>query len=323
MTGEFVRVSLRVPLAQAEEARAAAIELAPGGFEESEAGDTLILGLYVDESAVEAIRAAFADVDVTPVEPGWEDAWRAFHRPARAGGLWIGPPWEQPDPGEPAVVIDPGRAFGTGAHPTTRLCIELLATSERGSLLDVGCGSGVLSIAASRLGFDPILAVDNDPVAIETTIANAAANGVVLEASPRRRGRRAPACRRRRCERAAAPVERILARLDTRSAITSGYLAAECPWRQAGGRSNGSSSTVGRRIGSSAARSVGTSVPYASGIGTIGSPTRIVPPVTMSARSPPRCTRPASTPAGASLWRWEHGSASRRPTHSTSPTLKR
>src|SRR4029078_6226317 len=146
--------------ALAEEARAAAIELAPGGFEEWETGEALTVGLYVDESAVEAIRAAFADVDVTPVEPGWEDAWRAFHRPARAGGLLIGPPWEgpatcdraggcwsvppggRPAPGELGVVIDPGRAFGTGAHPTTRLCIELLATSERGSLPDVGCGVG-------------------------------------------------------------------------------------------------------------------------------------------------------------------------------------
>lgn len=236
MTGQFVRVSVRVPLEQAEEARAAAIELAPGGFEESEREGTLTLGLYVDESAVEAIGAAFADVDVTPVEPGWEDAWRAFHRPARAGGLWIGPPWEQPDPGELAVVIDPGRAFGTGAHPTTRLCIELLATSERGSLLDVGCGSGVLSIAAARLGFDPIRAVDNDPVAVETTIANAAVNGVEVEASvvdgvadalPRADVAVANVL--------LAPVEKILARLDTRFAITSGYLVGDMPaapgWR--------------------------------------------------------------------------------------------
>jgi ribosomal protein L11 methyltransferase len=236
MTGQFVRVSVRIPLALAEEARAAAIELAPGGFEESEMGETLFLRLYVDESAVDAIRVAFADVDVTPVEPGWEDAWRAFHRPARAGGVWIGPPWEQPDPGERAVVIDPGRAFGTGAHPTTRLCVELLATTERGSLLDVGCGSGVLSIAAARLGFDPIRAVDNDPIAVETTIANAAVNGVVLEATvldgesdelPRADVAVANVLLR--------PVEKILARLDARFVITSGYLTGDVPaspgWR--------------------------------------------------------------------------------------------
>ena len=173
---------------------------------------------------------------MTPVEPGWEDAWRAFHRPARAGGLWIGPPWEQPDPGEPAVVIDPGRAFGTGAHPTTRLCVELLAGSERGSLLDVGCGSGVLSIAAARLGFDPIRAVDNDPIAVETTIANAAVNGVVLEATVLDgESDELPTRGRRRRERAARPVEKILARLDTRFAITSGYLTGDMPaapgWR--------------------------------------------------------------------------------------------
>ena len=129
---------------------------------------------------MERLLVAFPDAEVAPVQPGWEDGWRAFHRPVRAGGLWIGPPWEQPDPGEPAVVIDPGRAFGTGAHPTTRLCVELLARCERGSLLDVGCGSGVLSIAAARLGYGPIQAVDNDPVAVETTIANAEVNGVVL-----------------------------------------------------------------------------------------------------------------------------------------------
>ena len=236
MTGAFVRVSARVPLAQAEEARAAAIELAPGGFEELEAGASLVLRLYVDESAVDGIGAAFADVEVAPVEPGWEDAWRAFHRPARAGGLWIGPPWEQPGPGELAVVIDPGRAFGTGAHPTTRLCVDLLATSERGSLLDVGCGSGVLSIAAARLGFDPIRAVDNDPVAVETTIANAAVNAVVLEASVVDGVTdELPSADVAVANVLLAPVEKVLARLDTRFAITSGYLVGDQPaapgWR--------------------------------------------------------------------------------------------
>ena len=221
----------------AEEARALALELAPGGFEESETADAAdAVALRRGGRASSAIRAAFPGVEVAPVEPGWEDAWRAFHRPVRAGGLWIGPPWEQPGPGEPAVVIDPGRAFGTGAHPTTRLCVELLARAERGSLLDVGCGSGVLSIAAARLGFGPILAVDNDPVAVETTIANAAVNGVAIEASlldgesdalPRADVAVANVL--------LAPVERILARLDAGVAITSGYLATDHPaapgWR--------------------------------------------------------------------------------------------
>jgi len=226
----IVRVSVRVPLVQAEEARAVALDLSPGGFEESEADEIFALALYVDESAVEPIRAAFSDVVVDPVEPGWEDGWRAFHRPARVGGLWIGPPWEQPDPGEPSVVIDPGRAFGTGAHPTTRLCIELLARSERGSLLDVGCGSGVLSIAAARLGFAPIRAVDNDPVAVETTIANAIVNHVAVEATILDGELdELPAADLVVANVLLAPVEKILVRIDARAAITSGYLTTDRP----------------------------------------------------------------------------------------------
>jgi len=238
MADRFVRVAVRVPGAQAEEARAVALELVPVGFEEFEDDDSFTLALYVDESSVEPIKQAFSDVTVAPVEPGWEDGWRAFHRPARAGGLWIGPPWEQPDPGEPAVVIDPGRAFGTGAHPTTRLCIELLAGAERGSLLDVGCGSGVLAIAAARLGFGPIRAVDNDPIAVEITIANAAANGVALEVTLLDGEHdRLPGADLIVANVLLVPVERILARLHARAAITSGYLVTDHPradpWRSA------------------------------------------------------------------------------------------
>lgn len=230
MTGNIVRVSASVPLAQAEEARAIALALVPGGFEELEDGDSLTLALYVDESAVASIRAVFADTRVASVAPGWEDAWRTFHRPVRAGGLWIGPPWERPDDGEPSVVIDPGRAFGTGSHPTTRLCIELLARSERGSLLDVGCGSGVLSIAGSRLGFEPVQAVDNDAIAVETTIANSVANGVSIAARVLDgESDELPAADIAVANVLLAPVERILARLDARIAITSGYLAADLP----------------------------------------------------------------------------------------------
>jgi ribosomal protein L11 methyltransferase len=98
------------------------------------------------------------------------------------GVLWVGPPWEEPPTGATPVVIDPGQAFGTGAHATTRLCLELLQEVERGSLVDVGCGSGVLAIAGAKLGFGPVTAVDVDPAAVAATEENAARNGVSLEA---------------------------------------------------------------------------------------------------------------------------------------------
>jgi ribosomal protein L11 methyltransferase len=80
------------------------------------------------------------------------------------------------------LAIDPGRAFGTGSHPTTRMCLELLLGLEPwGSFADLGCGSGVLAIAAARLGFAPVMALDSDRGAVEATVVNARDNGVVLE----------------------------------------------------------------------------------------------------------------------------------------------
>jgi len=164
------------------------------------------------------------------VEQGWEDRWKEFHRPVRAGGLWIGPPWDLPPPGELAVVVDPGRAFGTGAHATTRACIELLDGVERGSLLDAGCGSGVVAVAAARLGFAPVVAVDSDAVAVEVAAETARTNGVDLDV------RRLDVLRDRLPVTDVAVanielgvVERLLERLPVRIAVTSGYLASEAP----------------------------------------------------------------------------------------------
>jgi ribosomal protein L11 methyltransferase len=169
-----------VPSARAEEVRARLVELAPEGFEEVAFGAGVELAAYGD--AAERILVAFPEAERREVEPGWEDRWREFHRPVRVGPLWVGPPWETPPPDALAVVVDPGRAFGTGAHPTTRLCLEFLLDLPRTSVLDVGCGSGVLAIAAARLGFAPVVAVDREEPAVEATRTNSAATGVTVEA---------------------------------------------------------------------------------------------------------------------------------------------
>jgi ribosomal protein L11 methyltransferase len=160
------------------------LDVAPAGFEELNLPAGIELAAYADDDAsLDALLATFADATVTLVEVGWEDRWRSFHRPVRAGGVWIRPPWEPVPDDAVAVVIDPGRAFGTGGHPTTRASLELIAAQPCGSLLDVGCGSGVLAIAAAKLGFSPVYAIDDDPIAIEATVQNAATNDVEIAAS--------------------------------------------------------------------------------------------------------------------------------------------
>ena len=98
--------------------------------------------------------------------------------------LVITPPWLPAPQAEHVVTIEPARAFGTGAHATTQLCAELLIDyPARGSLLDVGCGSGVLAIIGALLGFDPVTAFDNDAASVEATDLNAERNGVAVAAS--------------------------------------------------------------------------------------------------------------------------------------------
>jgi len=195
----------------------------------------LALLLHIFPEGVEELDGAYAVyaedpplgfdvIAVDDVAEGWEDGWREFHHGVRVGRCWVGPPWEEPPQDAAAVVIDPGRAFGTGAHATTRLCIELLQDVEPTSLLDVGCGSGVLSVAAAKLGFAPVSAVDVDEVALEVTAANAAYNGVAVDVGTelRRAGLAVMNI-------ALDVVERMLSELPVGRAITAGYLERDEP----------------------------------------------------------------------------------------------
>jgi ribosomal protein L11 methyltransferase len=155
--------------------------LFPEGFAEESRPDSVELAAFTDESGVRRLRESFGAVRTVSVPPGWAEEWKRFHVPVVVGSLWIGPPWEHPPGALTPIVIDPGRAFGTGTHPTTRLCLVFLHELERGSVLDLGCGSGVLAIAAVKLGFAPVIAVDDDGAAIEATRVNADCNGVELE----------------------------------------------------------------------------------------------------------------------------------------------
>lgn len=115
----------------------------------------------------------------------WAESWKRHFKPLAIGGaLLIKPSWSrrQPRPGEAVVVLDPGLSFGTGQHPTTAFCLAQLAAGRQPgralSFLDVGTGSGILAIAAAKLGFAPVHAFDNDPAAVRVAKENARLNGV-------------------------------------------------------------------------------------------------------------------------------------------------
>jgi ribosomal protein L11 methyltransferase len=223
-------VSASVPAERAEVARALMLELFPQGFEELDHPDGLELVAYTDDAGEEKLWAAFGEVAAQDIPGGWEERWRDFHRPVRIGNLWVGPPWEEPPAGVEAIVVDPGRAFGTGGHATTRLCLQLIADLPRGSLLDIGCGSGVLAIGAVRLGFEPVIALDQDASAVEATRRNAAANGTAVDcrlvdalADP------LPSADVCVANISADAVARLLPLLDATTVITSGYLEGDAP----------------------------------------------------------------------------------------------
>jgi ribosomal protein L11 methyltransferase len=187
-------MAVRVPRANAETVLAELLELVPAGLEEREAGDEVEFVLYGAAGElpdVGTIRAAAGvEVSTSELPDDWDERWRSFHTALDVGGLRVRPPWEPARDGALDVVIDPGQAFGTGSHPTTRLVLRLLSELEpAGALADWGCGSGILAIAAAKLGWTPVLACDHDPASVEATAAGALANGVdvsVLQCDLRR-----------------------------------------------------------------------------------------------------------------------------------------
>ncbi len=151
------------------------------------------------------------------------------------------PPWVAPLPGLIDVVIDPGMAFGTGQHGTTRACLELLLDVPPGSLLDAGCGSGVLAIASRKLGHDPVSAVDTDPLAVEAARRNARDNAVTVDIALGDGGSPPPAVDTIVANIACRQVAALGARLGAppRHAILSGLRPGEAreataPWRRIG-----------------------------------------------------------------------------------------
>jgi ribosomal protein L11 methyltransferase len=191
-----LRLAVRVRRAEADIVLAELLELAPSGVEEVDIdAATVEFAVYgppgeVPElGALQAIAGgALVEVTTSEIADDWHERWREFHRPLILGGrLTVRPPWELAAATELDIVIDPGRAFGTGAHATTRLCLELLLELPAGpSAVDLGCGSGVLGITAARLGFGSVLALDYDPLSVEATIANASVNGVSARVKARR-----------------------------------------------------------------------------------------------------------------------------------------
>jgi ribosomal protein L11 methyltransferase len=180
---------------------AALLELAPAGVEQVDGDGYVEYAIYGAPGELPSYPGGEVEVGGNrvvvrgeEVADDWAERWRQYHQPVLVGGrVWIRPPWAQTRSGSLDLVVDPGQAFGTGAHPTTRLCLELmLGVEPRGSFADLGCGSGVLAIAAAKLGFAPVVAVDNELAALAATRQNSRANGVTLHRIERHNLRATP-----------------------------------------------------------------------------------------------------------------------------------
>ncbi len=207
----MIRLAVRVGGEHAELVLAELLELAPAGVEEVQLEDGIVeYAVYGPPGELPGLPdlhavagGALVEISTSEIADDWSERWKRFHRPvliappAHGDGapspipaLHVRPPWEAPSSKRNGpvreLVIDPGQAFGTGAHASTRLCLALLmelATCEppSGPLLDVGTGSGVLAIAAAGMGYAPVLGLDHERESVQAARENAAVNGVELE----------------------------------------------------------------------------------------------------------------------------------------------
>jgi len=189
----MIRLAVRCAPEYADAVMSNLLELAPNGLEEERGPGWVEFAIYGPPGEVPdvgelqaAAGGSLVDVTTTAVPDDWADKWTDFHRPIEVSGrVGVRPSWWEPKEGLIDVVIDPGRAFGTGGHPTTRLCLGLLVELEEageaaGPIADWGTGSGVLGIAAAKLGWSPITGCDRELASLETARANAEANGVEM-----------------------------------------------------------------------------------------------------------------------------------------------
>lgn len=189
----MIRLAVRCRPELAETVLADLAALAPNGVEQEDGPgyvEYAIYGAAGELPELGELRATagdgLIDIESTEIPDDWGDRWRDFHKAIEVGDrLRVRPSWEPGSDGDgmTELVIDPGQAFGTGAHATTRMCLELLLdlASEHGTdggLTDLGTGSGVLAIAAAKLGWSPVEGYDHEQTSLDAARANADANAV-------------------------------------------------------------------------------------------------------------------------------------------------
>ncbi|HZA49443.1 MAG TPA: 50S ribosomal protein L11 methyltransferase [Myxococcaceae bacterium] len=204
MSASWVSLTIDLPESEAEGLQALLHEIGarglevrdreaspPPGVRNPRPGEAIVVAYFEErapaEDALGKVQNGFpgarAALEEVPAED-WSQSWKSLIRSVEIGPLWVGPPWLEPENagGRELIIIEPKMAFGTGDHPTTSLCLEaivsFLVEHPGASVLDVGTGTGVLAIAAKRLGAARVVALDNDPTSVELARENAEENGV-------------------------------------------------------------------------------------------------------------------------------------------------